>query len=245
MSWSTSSRVRQKTIAAVGRLDVEDPAQRGRLVRPRRRRRRSAGPGAPRPAAACSRPICDAHRVAQVPAGHARRSGDGMVAENSTVCRCSGASRPGSPRCPRRSPCRASRRPRRARRWRSVAQPQACPGRCGPAPGPGVATTTSTPALQGRAAAGRSAGRRRSAAPGRRGPGRSGGTPRTPGRPARGSARGPAPPGRRRSGRAGSRCSSGRANAAVLPVPVAAWPSRSRPASSGGIASRWIGVGSS
>ncbi len=37
----------------------------------------------------------------------------------------------------------------------------------------------------------------------------------------------------------------GRANAAVLPVPVAAWPSRSRPSMSGGMDSRWIGVGSS
>ena len=40
-------------------------------------------------------------------------------------------------------------------------------------------------------------------------------------------------------------CSAGRANAAVLPVPVAAWPSRSRPASRWGMVSRWIGVGSS
>ena len=37
----------------------------------------------------------------------------------------------------------------------------------------------------------------------------------------------------------------GRANAAVLPVPVAAWPSRSTPVSSWGIASAWMGVGSS
>ena len=55
---------------------------------------------------------------------------------------------------------------------------------------------------------------------------------------------------RGRSGAAAGRrgrcsCSAGRANAAVLPVPVAAWPSTSRPASSGGMASRWIGVGSS
>ena len=42
-----------------------------------------------------------------------------------------------------------------------------------------------------------------------------------------------------------SDCSSGSANAAVLPVPVAAWPTRSRPSSSGGIACAWIGVGSS
>ncbi len=50
----------------------------------------------------------------------------------------------------------------------------------------------------------------------------------------------------RRAPRAVSRrCSSGSANAAVLPVPVAAWPTTSRPSSSAGIASRWIGVGSS
>ena len=41
------------------------------------------------------------------------------------------------------------------------------------------------------------------------------------------------------------RCSAGRANAAVLPVPVAACPSRSRPAIRCGMVSRWIGVGSS
>jgi hypothetical protein len=41
------------------------------------------------------------------------------------------------------------------------------------------------------------------------------------------------------------RWSTGSAKAAVLPVPVAAWPSRSRPSTSGGIVSRWIGVGSS
>ena len=40
-------------------------------------------------------------------------------------------------------------------------------------------------------------------------------------------------------------CSAGSAKAAVLPVPVAAWPSTSRPASTSGIASRWIGVASS
>ena len=41
------------------------------------------------------------------------------------------------------------------------------------------------------------------------------------------------------------RWSIGSANAAVLPVPVAAWPIRSRPVSSAGIASAWMGVGSS
>ena len=39
------------------------------------------------------------------------------------------------------------------------------------------------------------------------------------------------------------RSSIGSANAAVLPVPVAAWPIRSRPSTSGAIASVWIGVG--
>ena len=42
-----------------------------------------------------------------------------------------------------------------------------------------------------------------------------------------------------------SRCKSGSANAAVFPVPVAARPMMSRPSISGGIASRWMGVGSS
>src|SRR5438105_3416276 len=37
----------------------------------------------------------------------------------------------------------------------------------------------------------------------------------------------------------------GSANAAVLPVPVAAWPRRSRPSMSGRIVCSWIGVGSS
>src|SRR4051795_1531277 len=41
------------------------------------------------------------------------------------------------------------------------------------------------------------------------------------------------------------RCRSGSANAAVLPVPVAAWPTTSEFLSRAGIASRWIGVGSS
>jgi hypothetical protein len=37
----------------------------------------------------------------------------------------------------------------------------------------------------------------------------------------------------------------GSANAAVLPVPVCAWPSTSRPSSSGGIVAAWIGEGDS
>ena len=44
-------------------------------------------------------------------------------------------------------------------------------------------------------------------------------------------------------GRAAARIGS--ANAAVLPVPVCAWPSTSRPASSGGIVAAWIGEGDS
>jgi uncharacterized protein len=44
-------------------------------------------------------------------------------------------------------------------------------------------------------------------------------------------------------GAAARRCRIGSAKAAVLPVPVCAQPSTSRPASTAGIASRWIGVG--
>ena len=40
-----------------------------------------------------------------------------------------------------------------------------------------------------------------------------------------------------------SRVSSGRAKAAVLPVPVWAWPTTSLPASTWGIISCWMGVG--
>jgi hypothetical protein len=40
-------------------------------------------------------------------------------------------------------------------------------------------------------------------------------------------------------------CSSGSPKAAVLPVPVCAWPIMSWPASSSGIAFSWIGEGSS
>lgn len=39
--------------------------------------------------------------------------------------------------------------------------------------------------------------------------------------------------------------STGSANAAVLPVPVWAWPSTSRPASSAGMVAAWIGDGDS
>jgi hypothetical protein len=45
--------------------------------------------------------------------------------------------------------------------------------------------------------------------------------------------------------RASTRSTSGSANAAVFPVPVAARPITSRPASSGGMACTWMGVGSS
>ena len=41
------------------------------------------------------------------------------------------------------------------------------------------------------------------------------------------------------------RCRIGNAKAAVLPVPVWAWPMTSRPSSNGGMAAAWIGVGCS
>ena len=71
--------------------------------------------------------------------------------------------------------------------------------------------------------------------------------PRRPASPARASApaRGPRVWRGRRLSVPPMRCSIGSANAAVLPVPVSAWPSRSRPSSSSGMASRWTGVGSS
>ena len=47
------------------------------------------------------------------------------------------------------------------------------------------------------------------------------------------------------SSRIDSRFRTGRANAAVLPVPVGASARRSLPPSSGGMAAIWIGVGSS
>ena len=53
----------------------------------------------------------------------------------------------GSPRCPRRSPCRASRRPRRARRPRARSRSRVPRPRWSSAR-PGVATTTSTPRSQ-------------------------------------------------------------------------------------------------
>ena len=168
------------------------------------------------------------------------------VAENSTVWRCRGRRRRGSPRCPRRTPCRASRRPRRA-------PPSATSSRCEGAAaevveGPARGGDDDVDAALERAQlpADRLAAVDRQH-PGAERRGRSGAAPPTPASPARGWARGPARSAacRRGCGRAPARCSIGRANAAVLPVPVAAWPSRSRPASSGGIASRWIGVGSS
>ena len=101
------------------------------------------------------------------------------------------------------------------------------------------------PAARAPSADARSAGRRRPARPAPRGHGRSGGSPRRPASPARGWAPAPAPAAPRARPSPEIRCSSGRANAAVLPVPVAASPSRSLPSRSGGMASAWIGVGSS
>jgi hypothetical protein len=45
-------------------------------------------------------------------------------------------------------------------------------------------------------------------------------------------------------GEPASRCSIGSAKPAVLPVPVCAAPSKSRPLNMNGIACAWIGVGS-
>ena len=180
-------------------------------------------------------PDLDPHRVAQVAPGDARRCARGMVAENSTVCRSSGVAR-GSPRCPRRSPCRASRRPRRARRS-AARRASACPRRCGRAPGP------AWPRRRRRRARGPCSWRPMGCAAVDR---RATRAPRLAavavdrlghlhGELAGGheDQRRRASP-RRRSGRSARRCSSGRANAAVLPVPVAAWPSRSRPRAAAG-----------
>ena len=63
---------------------------------------------------------------------------------------------------------------------------------------------------------------------------------------ASGTARGRAPTSAARTAPAAARrCRIGSAKAAVLPVPVWAMPMTSRPASAGGIAAAWIGVGAS
>ena len=102
-----------------------------------------------------------------------------------------GAPPPGSIRCPRRNPCRASRRPRRGRP--PPARPGAgSPGRCGRGPGPGWPPPR-RPRPRGPGAGGRSAARRRGGRRGRRGRARSGASPRRPARPAPGWAPAPAP----------------------------------------------------
>ena len=143
-------------------------------------------------------------------------------------------------RRPRRSPCAASRRPRRARG--SGRRPSsACGGRGGRGRGRGCRRR---PARRGpaRAAAGGTASRRtRRARSGRAGASRTTGWRRRPAWRARasGSAR---PPGRP-AGRSRSAASSGRPNAAVLPVPVWATPTMSRPLSSAGTAWDWMADG--
>ena len=168
-----------------------------------------------------------------------RHDGGGSVAEKSSVCR-SGAGASGSGGYRAGSPCRASGRPRPGRGPR--ARPAARRGSgSGPAAGPG-----SRPARRRRA-----------------------GTP-APGAPCRRRRRRRRPRCRlsrascRRwssicaaSSRVGvmtsarvaprgvpaRRCRIGSRKAAVLPLPVTAQASTSRPAMAGGMASRWIGVG--
>ena len=135
----------------------------------------------------------------------------------------------GSPRCPRRSPCRASRRPRRARRSRRRAA-RALPRRMWSSARPGVAITTSTPRAQrAQLAADRLPAVDRQHARAER----LAVAVHRLGHLHRELARGhehERDRARRRGRPSARRCSIGSANAAVLPVPVAAWPSRSRPA---------------
>ena len=112
---------------------------------------------------------------------------------------------------------------------------------------PGVATSTSTPrATSARFLRDRGAAEHGGDARCRR-TGRRRGRCRRSGRRARGSA--PAPASGRRAGWRGgrpraSRSIDGSMKAAVLPVPVWAMPSRSRPGEHGRDGLRWIGVGS-
>ncbi len=150
----------------------------------------------------------------------------------------------GSPPGPRRNPCRASRRPRPARRC-GRRRASGCDAGCD----------------RGRARASPPRPRRRASRRGSAGP--------WPPRRRAGTTLRPTPLAYLwiasatciASSRVGTRTrplvrprswpssairwSMGSAKAAVLPVPVAAWPSTSRPESSTGMASRWTGVGSS
>ena len=228
MSWSTSMRVRQKTIAAVG-----DSTSR---MRPRAAGLCARGDDvgglaherAPRPATGAGSAMrmrtgssrwrramrADARR-------HRRREEHGLAGRR--------GSRRGSPRCPRRSPCRASRRPRRAPR-RRAGRAGGCPRPMWSRARPGRGHDDVDAALERRAAGGRSAARRRSAARARRAP-----------RPYRWIASDTcmassrvgtstsAPGGAWPRPSAAIRWSSGSAKAAVLPVPVAAWPEQVAP----------------
>ena len=98
----------------------------------------------------------------------------------------------------------------------------------------------------GRRASGRSPGgpcssRRRWRRRRRCGRRRCGGSPRSPARTARGSGSAPGPARTRPSGSTFS--TIGMPKAAVLPVPVCAWPIRSLPARSGPMARAWTSVG--
>ena len=160
------------------RLDVEDAPERGRLVRARHHVGASGAPAAPRPAAACLALDRDAHRVVEVRAWRCASMRARHGGREQHRLRVSAGGRRGWRRCPRRSPCRASRRPRRARPSRrasrsSVPRLEVVEGAAR------RGDDDVDAALAARGAGGRSAGRRRSAAPGRRAPGRSGARPRT------------------------------------------------------------------
>ncbi len=229
-----------------GILDVEDPAQRRELVgsahdvdelaelRPVSRRRPVA------------RDARDTRTGSRRWRAATRAIGGGIVAEKRAVWRAAGVAEriaSSSSAKPMSSISSAS-----SRMTTSTLSRRRLPRVRWSTARPGVATTTWSRA-GGPAAAGRSAARRRRGGPGRRGRARSGGPPRRPASPARGSARGPGrrdvPASARPRPPAASRWRIGRAKAAVLPVPVGASASRSRPARRGGIAASWTGVGSS
>ena len=220
-------------------MPAEQAGQRTSLARSGRRRSRAARPSRPwwRPAPLRRGPDRAAWRRPTTTISC------GMVAEKNMVCRCAGTCRTmrriGTMK-PRSSMWSASSSTSTSTRSRRTARsPIRSSSR------PGVATSTSMPPASVRACrplrhAAEHDGRH--GCPSR---GRADGSSRRSGRRVRGSGRGSARAARsaRRAGLRRSRSRIGRAKAAVLPVPVWAMPSTSRPASAGGIACAWIGVG--
>ena len=248
----------------VQRLDQRVDLEPGAAEDERRRRRsrsraRARAPppcaGAPRcrrpggPAASCRPRSSRARsRSARDPSDAGSRS-TGSAAASSPRTAPSGvpsASPRGSRRDPRRSPCRASRRPRRGRAS-AACRARACRGGCDRARAPAWRRRCWRRA-RARGSAGASARRRTAAARSASSRARTCGSPRRPASPARASAPAPGPTcadGRRRPPRR-SRCSIGSANAAVLPVPVAACAEQvAARRAAAGWSSRWMGVGSS